>query len=349
MASSINGAGGSQSPAPEVIEVIRKSSLAVLVLTVPEETIVAASPAAVELLGSDGEAVEGRSFEEFTVDEPSGGLDLILAGRLQGYETSRLLRRDVEHSISRQVWARAFDDDIPPRYVLAVISADANSAPTQLPAPAGEELPPVIGTADTNLLVDRVSSDVEAFLGYPPDQVLGRSLLGLVAAEDVATWLAAIAQATIARAGITMHVRARPADGPSLLCDALIFAMTPPPSCTFVLMPRTSRFDTGDRKPDIGEQLSRLSRGIEAVTLSTDLAAAANLRRVPGLAQLSGRELDIVRRLLTGDRVPAIAKALFLSPSTVRNHLARVYRKLGVGTQQELINLLRSSDTGTDS
>jgi DNA-binding CsgD family transcriptional regulator len=114
-------------------------------------------------------------------------------------------------------------------------------------------------------------------------------------------------------------------------------------------MPRTSRFDTDDRTLDIGEQLSRLGRGIEAVNVSTDLAAAASLRRVPGLAQLSGRELDIVRRLLTGDRVPAIAKALFLSPSTVRNHLARVYRKLGVGTQQELINLLRSSDPGTDS
>jgi len=83
MASSNNGAGGAQSPAPEVVEVIRKSSLAALVLTVPEEVIVAASPAAVELLGSDGDGVEGRSFEEFTADEPSGALDLILAGRLQ--------------------------------------------------------------------------------------------------------------------------------------------------------------------------------------------------------------------------------------------------------------------------
>jgi DNA-binding CsgD family transcriptional regulator len=46
--------------------------------------------------------------------------------------------------------------------------------------------------------------------------------------------------------------------------------------------------------------------------------------------------------------VPAIAGAVFLSQSTVRNHLARVYRKLGVGSQQELINLLRDNETDSE-
>jgi PAS domain S-box-containing protein len=95
-------------------------------------------------------------------------------------------------------------------------------------------------------------------------------------------------------------------------------------------------------------QLSELSRGIHAVTPSSDWSAAPPLRGVPGVTQLSARELDIVRRLLAGDRVPAIAQAVFLSQSTVRNHLARVYRKLGVGSQQELINLLRHTDDAQD-
>jgi DNA-binding CsgD family transcriptional regulator len=54
--------------------------------------------------------------------------------------------------------------------------------------------------------------------------------------------------------------------------------------------------------------------------------------------------LEIVVRLMNGDRVPAIAESLFLSPSTVRNHLSAVFRKMRVSSQQELIHRLRRTD-----
>jgi DNA-binding CsgD family transcriptional regulator len=60
-----------------------------------------------------------------------------------------------------------------------------------------------------------------------------------------------------------------------------------------------------------------------------------------GSEQLSAREREIVSRLLNGDRVPAIARALYLGQSTVRNHLTSVYRKLDVSSQQELIDLYK--------
>jgi DNA-binding CsgD family transcriptional regulator len=60
------------------------------------------------------------------------------------------------------------------------------------------------------------------------------------------------------------------------------------------------------------------------------------------LSRLSPREADIVLRLLAGDRVPRIADSLYLAPSTVRNHLSSVFRKLGVNSQQQLILLLRA-------
>lgn len=62
---------------------------------------------------------------------------------------------------------------------------------------------------------------------------------------------------------------------------------------------------------------------------------------VPGLDRLSRREHEVVRMLLHGDRVPVIARQLFVSQSTVRNHLSSVFRKLRVRSQQELIVLLR--------
>jgi len=54
---------------------------------------------------------------------------------------------------------------------------------------------------------------------------------------------------------------------------------------------------------------------------------------------LSAGEARVVRLLLSGFRVPLIARQLYLSPGTIRNQLGSVYRKLGVHSQQELILL----------
>ena len=57
--------------------------------------------------------------------------------------------------------------------------------------------------------------------------------------------------------------------------------------------------------------------------------------------KLSARESQVVQRLLTGDRVPEIARSLSATQSAVRNQLASVLRKAGVESQQELITLMR--------
>ena len=71
---------------------------------------------------------------------------------------------------------------------------------------------------------------------------------------------------------------------------------------------------------------------------------------VSGADGLSPRQWEIVTRLLRGERVPDIARSLFLSQSTVRNQLGAVYRKLGVHSQAELIARLqgRDQDPGLD-
>ena len=61
------------------------------------------------------------------------------------------------------------------------------------------------------------------------------------------------------------------------------------------------------------------------------------------LSQLTPREIEIVRNLVQGRRVPQIAQSLYLSSSTVRSHLKSVFRKLGVHSQGELIELLRAT------
>ena len=72
-----------------------------------------------------------------------------------------------------------------------------------------------------------------------------------------------------------------------------------------------------------------------------DLAPAAH-PNVPAdaledLSSLSVREGEVLRNLLAGQRVPTIARSLYLSPHTVRNHLKSIFRKIGVRSQTELL------------
>jgi DNA-binding NarL/FixJ family response regulator len=56
---------------------------------------------------------------------------------------------------------------------------------------------------------------------------------------------------------------------------------------------------------------------------------------------LTPREREVLERLMDGQRVAWIAADLFVSPSTVRDHLSSIFRKVGVHSQAELIRRLR--------
>jgi len=81
-----------------------------------------------------------------------------------------------------------------------------------------------------------------------------------------------------------------------------------------------------------------------ALTVGVSPSSTAALEHLD-LADLSVREREVLALLVAGDRVPAIAELLHISPHTVRNHLKSVFRKLGVGSQSELIQLIRSLGT----
>ena len=67
-----------------------------------------------------------------------------------------------------------------------------------------------------------------------------------------------------------------------------------------------------------------------------------DIEGILGPDTLSPRQWGILRRLLQGERVPGISRALFLSPSTVRNRLTAIFAKFGVHSQEDLIQLLRA-------
>lgn len=84
------------------------------------------------------------------------------------------------------------------------------------------------------------------------------------------------------------------------------------------------------------------ARDAEAMLLELlEMTHQATAGSLPEAAQLTPRQVEILKRLLAGDRVPRIARDLYVSQSTVRNHLSLIYRRFAVHSQDELLHLLR--------
>lgn len=113
--------------------------------------------------------------------------------------------------------------------------------------------------------------------------------------------------------------------------------------------PRFSRRDAdwlAAAAPVAREAIRRMSAGIAPQRIDParpDPAAFhRGLRRAYenfGSSVLTDRERDVVHLLLRGNSAKAIARALNISPDTARNHLKRIYPKLGVSSQAELFAL----------
>lgn len=71
-------------------------------------------------------------------------------------------------------------------------------------------------------------------------------------------------------------------------------------------------------------------RDVVAPSLAAGLAGEIRKRAEPDGPVLSPREREVLMMIAAGSSVPAMAKELFLAPSTVKTHVQRLYEKLGV-------------------
>jgi two-component system nitrate/nitrite response regulator NarL len=71
-------------------------------------------------------------------------------------------------------------------------------------------------------------------------------------------------------------------------------------------------------------------KDVLAPELAAGLAAEIRRRNEPDVPALSPREREVLKLIAGGSSIPAMAKELFLAPSTVKTHVQRLYEKLGV-------------------
>ena len=65
--------------------------------------------------------------------------------------------------------------------------------------------------------------------------------------------------------------------------------------------------------------------------------AATTMTAFPWTARLSRREADVLRLLADGLSTVEIARTLFISPATVKCHVARLIAKVGVRDRVQLV------------
>lgn len=318
---------------------VEQSAFPALLMQVPAQRVIAASPAATQLLSPQGEAVVGRLVDDFMMAAPSGALPLLMSGRLDGYEAAHELDQP-GGPVPVTLWVRRADSFDPPRHVVAILTVADQATTRLLPKAPGRYVPPVLGSTGPDMLIDRISSDIDKLVGIPAERMLGRSLLTLVTPESASGLLWGLAQASTHGRGAPLRLELVRADGAGVYVQFLVVPLHPPASCAFSILPTVPGGGPDMMSADAHDLLAQLATGIDALGTARQMAGiSASNRRL--LSSLSARELDVVTRLHTGDRVPTIAKALFLSPSTVRNQLSSVFTKTGVHSQQELLDLLR--------
>ncbi len=72
---------------------------------------------------------------------------------------------------------------------------------------------------------------------------------------------------------------------------------------------------------------------------AADLAGAMQRRLAPSGPHLSDRENDVLRLLAEGLGVAAIARHLYVSESTAKTHISKIYEKLGAANRAQAIML----------
>jgi DNA-binding CsgD family transcriptional regulator len=101
-------------------------------------------------------------------------------------------------------------------------------------------------------------------------------------------------------------------------------------SMIVMLFTKMQKFSTDEPQPEATPIIEEMESGVE------------DIHEIGDRYCLSPREQEVLLLLAQGYSAPHVADVLYISNGTVKTHVSRIYRKLGVGKRDELIALLRN-------
>ncbi len=310
------------------------------------------------LVGSDPSRLRGVDVLSLTNSEQRTYVESVISGLSSRvidscYVRSRLVRADGTE-IPTQAWIGRRRPDPDDRVLLAVVPGSEDSVVT-LPSvlEPGAECA-VLGTVDHDWRWHDISGDAAEHIGWDAETLTGTPLLSTVHSEDVSQLLLALGRSAAERRGVVTRLRVLGRDRrPTVVqCEVSPLCRHVPPRFGLALR----RVETGEELETIPQRVSRLEQHlwriaveVQGMILGHRASGTEGWWAHPAMRELSPKQLEVVVRVLQGSGTPDIARSLSLSPSTVRNHLAVVYRKFGVHSRSELFALLTHSEWVDDA
>jgi DNA-binding CsgD family transcriptional regulator len=316
---------------PEVAEALSQDLTPRVAFDVGDLAIVGANQAASELFRMPPDSWLGLPGPDLVVpEERSNGeaaLRLVASRAIEGYRAARRFRRADGTEFGGTVWARS---DPESRFVLATIEPEDAGVPWDATEGGSVTIAGVL--TDHDWIVELVSSDIDKILGLRPEEFRGSSLLGMLQPAEVPTFMLSVSRVAADGGGATLRTHMRGAGGRYVDTLSMVVTMCQhsPPRLGLALAPPAAR--GLDAPSAFGHEIT--VRGGEV------LGGMDQFRLHPSCKAFSTRQWEILTRLVRGERTEDIARALYLSPSTVRNHLTAIYKKVGVHSQVELVTKL---------
>ncbi len=330
--------GGRNDSSEQISQAIRTLPLPFLLIDIDTLTVEAVSEAAAQLIGGSLADLVGRPLLDLIVPEDRANAirlhEVLRSGALRSFVISA---RPVAAAVT--AWARVIDVGSR-RYELAWLSADRPGQPSPLKHYLGSEpVEMAVGTVDPEWRILTISSEAERVLGTPAEALVGMRLVARLPQTDVDRLVAARELVGLAHSvALTLSWSV---DGELRELTCFLTRPAGMRDLGFMLVQEVPVPPAREhRTAELERHLVKIAAEVEASGVLDRFFVLPDPADLPELQHLSVRQWEIMSRLLQGERVPAIAKELFLSQSTVRNHLSMIYRRFGVHSQGELLALL---------
>jgi DNA-binding CsgD family transcriptional regulator len=321
---------------------VERSRVATLTFGLPVQRVRVANEAAAELIGSPQSAIVGlrpdQVYDGVDGRRAQTSLSALAFGALDSYRAHRRLRTS-RGPVSVSVWVRRMPV-VGGSVAVVIVVPDTESKSATRSVGAffdAEAVDLAVGTLNGDGRIDNVIPKGAVVFGQNLSELAGVDLASLVHPDDVGLLLRSVRNTAASSEGALVRVRFRHVVRGWAETRCLFFPLPADESgsTVFVLAQTAAEFPPG---PD-AERTAPLERHAGSWRDAQPLGVDAS--HLVALDELPRRQREIVDRLLRGERVPSIAASLYISATTVRNHLSHAFAAFGVHSQSELLALLR--------
>jgi DNA-binding CsgD family transcriptional regulator len=335
---------------------VNTASVGLVTIDTGSGAITSCNDAFAEVVRRRPSDLPGRLMTDFIDDDVKPIATAVMEGIRAGFISCVDGNVDVRRqtgSVGIDCWLLALGADRPHNSAMAgVIAADRAVSPEGQPAASGlraAHLDParvVLATLDDDWRIIEMAPGSAGQLGLPvpaASAVMPR-LHELALPADAPVLDRSFGRRSPDATSDTFTLRLRRADERWLAARVTVSPLRGSLTATFGLVAWLMHAEEpaateSERIARLEDQLARIRQVVH--TADEEVATGS-----VNLSELTVRQREIVERLLDGHRVDAIARDLFVSPSTVRNHLSAIFDKLGVASQSELVELLRGPSGG---